>query len=478
MPVGFLNISHNFAGELNFIIVEWVKSTAQGTPVIGHVTGTGLGAQNDTDQTEVFYPAAHVNEQLQIINLPEQWMLVRFWRSSDGVAKDVLLLQIAGNARTGATYPISRYEYRVNRGQGEPGVWSDPVQDDQGLRDTRLVDQIYWVEKRGMGSYIEGELTDRSDVGGGFDFVDVTEFMESGQTYVVYVITRIDASGDDSGLPDSDNSDIFILNSNQDYVPLTMAGKTLISNFPTTVGILTIPNLAIVADGKFILQTHTGMQRNVVIQFDAGDIIEFRKDTFNKLILGEGEEIEILIKNNAAYVLAHSTGHERLGEETNSYKLGLNRLPGDGGARVLADYPRVEELLDSLPATSVVNDVTWNTSSVAADGQTVYPNRGKWMRDGANFRPPLLEDKVIKGVSQATVTGRYEHQEMMAHEHFMASTTDSGGVPYMSISHSTGGNLGYSLNGSNVAPTQLKTGPGGGVNNIVNNIGLYPLLCI
>lgn len=478
MPNGFLNISHNFAGELNYIIVEWVKSTAQGTPVIGHVTGTGLGAQNDTDQTEVFYPAAHVNEQLQVINLPEVWMLVRFWRSSDGIAKDVLLLQLAGNARTGAIYPISRYEYRVDRGQGDPGVWSDPVQDDQGLRDTRLADQYYWVEKRGMGTYIEGELTDRSDDGGGFDFVDVDEYMESGQTYVVYVVTRIETSSDDSGIPDTDDSDIFILDTNQDYVPLTMGGRTLIADFSTTVGILTIPNLVTVADGKFRLQTHTGGQRNVIIQFDAGDTIEFRKNTVNKIILGEGEEIEILIKNNVATVLAHFTNHDNLGEEVNGYRLGLNRLPGDGGARLLADYPRVEELLDSLPATSVVNDTTWNTSSVAADGQTVYLNKGKWMRDGANFRPPLLEGKVIKGVSQATVTGRYEHQEMMAHEHFIASPTDSGGLPYLSASHSTGGNLGYNFNGSTVAPTLFKTGPGGGVNNIVNNIGLYPLLHI
>lgn len=480
--IGFLNISHNFAGELSFIICEWVKSTAQGTPVVGHVTGTGLGAQNDTDQTEVFYPAAHVNEQLQIINLPEVWHLIRFWRSSDGIAKDVLLLQLAGNARTGATYPISRFEYKVDRGQSDPGVWADPVQNDPGIRDTRLFEQTYWVQERGQGDFINGELLDRSDLGGGFDFVAVSKVMESGSVYVVYMITRIDAAdGGGSGIVES-NENIFLLTNNQDYVPLTMNGRIIIADFVTTIGTLAIPNLLLLGDSSFKLQTHYGTQRNVILQLDFGDTVQFRKAAVNKIILGEGEEIEIAIKDNIMYVVRHTTNHERLGEECSAYSLMLNKIPGDGGARVLADYPRVEELLDSLPVASVVNDVTWNTSSVAADGQTVYLNKGKWMRDGLNFRPPELRSKSIKGLAAtdgSIPSGRYEHQEIMSHQHNIGGNNDDGGTPYLSENHGGGGNSSYDLFGSSIAPVgNFKSGFAGGTNNIVNNIGLYPLLCI
>lgn len=483
MASGFLNIAHNFAGETDFIIVEWVKSTAQGTPVIGHVTGTNLGAQNDTDVTEVFYPAPHTAETLQVINLPEVWHLVRFWRSSDGVTKDLLLLSLAGNARTGALYPITRYEYVVDRGYNNTtpvvtdGVWSDPVDTDTGLRDTRLAGQTYWIEERGTGSLIAAEYTDRTDDGGGFDFTDAFKVMNSGAVYVVYVITRIDAEGDDSGaVTGVSELDVFILNTDQDYNPLTMNGKTLIADFATTVGTLTIPNLLLVADSWFRLQTHGGSQRNVIIQLDAGDTVRFMGEDANEIILGENEEIMILVKDNVMYVLHHMTNHERLGQMIWSYKTLPNTLPGNGTQLALADYPRVEQLLDSLPSSSVVGSTTWNTSTTAADGQTVFPNKGKWMREGANFRPPLLTDKAIKGLSDlsgAVASGRYEHQEIMLHDHDLRGSFSYGG-------YDGGGNSFFRIrNLTDGFDTASKVvSDAGGSNNIVNNIGLYPLLCI
>lgn len=492
MPDGFLNIGHNFAGETDYIIVEWVKSTAQGTPVVGHVTGSGLGVQNDTDATEVYYPAAHVNEQLQITELPTVWFLVRFWRSSDGVAKDVLLLELAGNARTGSVTAISRYEYVVDRGYDNTapvvttGVWADPVQDDQGIRDTRLFEKIYWVEERGTGSFLEAEITDRSDAGGGFDFVDTDKYMESGGVYVVYVVNATSCCGDDSGsgIEDGDD-DIFILDTDQDYNPVTMGGRTLIVDFSTTVGTLTIPNLALVADSRFKLQTHGGLQRNVKIQFDAGDTIRFMNDDVNSILLGQSEEIEVLIKNNTAYVLSHNTNHNRLGQFIWSYAELINSLKCDGTLLALADYPRVAELIAALPAGSVVDETTWQTSS-SVDGQTVYANKGKFMSNGTNFRTPDLRSRMIKALSAVDGSidgGRYEHQKLINHNHYMGATPDNqnNGNDYLANSHSTGGNSGYSFYGSTNAPVGFKTGnpiTGGDTDQKVNNIGLYPLICI
>lgn len=429
MPFGFLNISHNFAGNPNFIIAEWVRSTAQGTPVVGHITGTGLvGGQNDTDQTEVYYPAPHVNEQLQITELPRVWFLVRFWQSSDGVAKDLLLLTIAGNARTGATYPITRLEYVVDRGYNNnfpvvtEGVWSDPVDGDDGLRDTRLFEANYWIEERGTASLLTSEYTDRSDLGGGFDFVDPLKKMNSGGVYVVYVIERIDAAGDDSGSGVSDG-DIYELLVDQAYNPVTMGSKTLIANFSTTVGTLTFGALSGIADSRFKLQTHTGLQRNVVLQLAGGDVCIFGKQARNSLILGEGEEIEILIKSGVMYVLGHSTNHWRLGQVIWAYQQIINSLKCDGALLQIADYPRVAELINSLPGASVVSEVTWQTSFLNSDGQTSYPSKRKFMYEGgADFRPPDFRSMSIRALpllDGSQPGGTYQHDAVKEHDHEM-----------------------------------------------------------
>lgn len=486
MPNGFLNISHNFAGETDFIIVEWVKSTAQGTPVVGHVTGTGLGGQNDTDATEVNYPAPHVNEQLQVINLSEVWHIVRFWRSSDGVSKDVLLLILAGNARTGALFPITRLEYVVDREQGDPGggvehgdpgyVWADPDDGDTGLRDTRLLDAQYWVEERGTGSLLTDEITDRSDDGGGFDFVDPNKFMNSGAVYVVYLITRVDLPGDDS-LAGGGDEDIFILDSDQVYDPVTMGNRTLIADFATTVGTLTMPNLGALADTRFRVQTHGGLQRNVVIQLDAGDTVQFMSTAVNKITLGLGEEIEILVKDNIMYVLARFTGHHELGQVVWAYHNGSlrNRLKADGTLLALADYPRVAELIASLPASSVVSEVTWQTNFLFPDGQTIAINKGKWMSDGTNFRPPDLRERMIKALANLAgggVAGAYEHDAVKAHDHEMRGGFGFGG-------YDGGGNTFWrirNLTDPFVSDDIMATT--GEVDNRVKNHQLYPLICI
>lgn len=486
MPNGVLNISHNFAGESGFIIVEWVRSTAQGTPVVGHVTGTALGAQNDTDQTEVFYPAPHNNEQLQVINLPEVWHLVRFWRSADGVSKDILLLLLAGDAHTGATFPINRYEYVVNRGYTNvfpvttDGIWEDPVENDVGIRDTRLLNTLFWVEERGTGSLLTSEIVVRDDQGGGFDFADPLKQMNDGAVYVVYAISTVE-TGDDSGLVTED--DIYILDSNQGYNPVTMGGRTIIVDAPTEVVTLTFGLLSGVADSWFKIQTHTGTQRNAVLQLNAGNTADFRKQAVNKIVLGEGEDAEILIKDGVMYVRSHNTNHENLGAVKWAWKQLLNALKADGSLLALVNYPRVAELINSLPASSVVNEVTWQTLAVQADGLNAYVNKGKWMSDGTNFRPPDLQNKTLKALSAldgTVASGRYEHQRVGAHEHLLGNDDPGAGSgDHLVTIRTTGGNLGYAFNSTDEEPDQFKTKQiDGSIEQATNNIGLYPMICI
>lgn len=477
MPLdGFLNIAHNHAGELQFVIMDWVKSTAQGTPVVGHVSGTGLGAQNDTDQTEVVYPAPHSQQQISITELATTFFIVRFWRSSDGVTKDTLLLELAGNARTGVVGPLTRYEYVVDRGESEAGVWADPVQGDTGVGDTRLQGKNYWIQERGTGDLLAAEITDR--VAGGFDFATSGKIMNSGGVYIAYVMNLVDAEGDDLAAI-ATSEDIFVLEDDADFNPLTMGGRTIVVDSPDEVVTLTFANLLLLADTKFNIVTHYGSQRNVVLQLDTGDTVKFMRQDVNKIVLGIAEDLEIIVRDNVMYARAKETGHNDLGEVIWSYRdTILNTLKADGTlySGELPDYPRVEELLDMLPAGSVVNETTWQTIT---DGKQV--NKYKWMRDGDNFRPPDLRDVMLKGMSAldgSIVAGRRENSQLPEHYHFIATGGDGAG-DYLSQNHGAGGNSSYQFNSSPTAPTTYRTSSvGSGTENLVTNAGLYPLICI
>jgi hypothetical protein len=93
--------------------------------------------------------------------------------------------------------------------------------------------------------------------------------------------------------------------------------------------------------------------------------------------------------------------------------------------------------------------------------------------------------KALAATDGSLIAGRYENQKLMDHRHHIAGTVD-GGAPYLTDDHATGGNLGYAFNGSSSDATLYLTSkpkddleaPIGDPDNIVNNLGLYPLICI
>lgn len=462
MPNGSLTIASNFSGETGYVIAVLVKSTAPLTEI-----------------TRVVYSAPHSQREELFENLQPVWHLIRFWRSADGVSLDEEILTLAGNARSGAVYPVERYEYVVGRGDGETGVWADPEQDDIGIRDTRLLGAMYWVEERGTGSLLTSEITDRSDEGGGFDFTQEGKVMNDEGVYIVTAIHRVDITADSEDPGSIVSEGIYILEDDQDYDAALMSGKILVADFVTTVGVLNMPNLALIPNGRFTLQTHGGAQRNLTLQLDAGDTVKFRGQDVNKIVLGQGEDLEIIIDENSLYVGRYNTNHARIGERIFADKELLNTLIRDGGSRALADYPRVDEYLDSLPAGAVVNETTWQTSSTS-DGETIYPNKGKWMREGLNFRPPDDRAKYMRGLditSGTPAAGAFKQRQMIGHSHFIASGGDGAG-DYLSRSHGAGGNSSYEFNSSGTVPVQYKTSSVGGSTQEVNAVILYPLICI
>lgn len=383
--MGQLTIAHNFAGESGYVIAVPRLTTAPLADVICTIDGV-------TGQTRIAYAAPHSQESILIEDLQNAWYTIKFYRSADGVALDEELLTLAGNALADSVFPIIKYDYVVGRGDDSSELdemWADPVQDDHGLRDERLLDKLYWVEERGTGTLLPVEIIDRSDDGGGFDFADPDKVFNDGGVYFVTTIERadgVDTGGVGAG-GSSDYNDIVVLSADQDYDPVSMSAKLLIANWSSQVGTLDIPNFSLIPDSKFRLHTHGGTQRNVVLQLDVGQTVQFMGQAMNKVILGKSEQIEILFKSNAMYISFYSGDHARVGRRVFSDMLEANSILLDGTRVTEANYPRLGWLLDQLPSNRIVSETTW-ASVVVIDGVNKTPYKGFYTREGAQIRVP------------------------------------------------------------------------------------------
>jgi signal peptidase I len=395
-----LPINHNFFGETGFIIMVPKKSTAPLADVSCTIDGVAA-------QTRKAYPAPHAQTSLLIENLDPVWYVIHFYRSADGTTLDEEILTVAGNALTGSVYQTTRYEYVVNRGYDNTApvatgseVWADPVTDDTGIRDERLLNQVYFVNRRGIGDLLSSEITDRSDVGGGWDFTDPGTTMNDGEVFIVTVINRVDAPPTTGG---SDYNEVVILSADIDFDPSLHNAKILIANWAADIGILTIPNLSLLPDCKFKLTTHGGTQSFVGIQFDTGDTIEFRKSDLNVLWIGSGEEMEIIFKDNVPYAL-YSGDYDKVGQRIWGDSLTeLNAVKRDGTQYLQSALPRLMQWIDEYSITTITETLWASSVNVTKpDGTTVavFPYKGFYARDdgAGKIRVPDDRDKSMRSL--------------------------------------------------------------------------------
>lgn len=388
MPLGSLTITHKFAGETGWIIAVPRKTTTPLADVICTIDGV-------TNQTRIPYAAPHDDQvSLLIEDLEPVWYFIHFYRSADGAALDELLLTIAGNARNGAQFPLTRFEYVVDRGNSEPDVWSDPVSDTIQLRDTRLADKVYFVFERGTGPLMTYELTDRTDAGGGFDLDVPDKVFEPGEEYMVLVMEKVDVDSSTSSGGGSDYNDILLINEDTDYDPVSMNSKVLVANWENNIGLFSIPALAGVANSKFRLQTHGGSQSHVIIQFNEGDTVRFMNDAFNQIILTRGEEIEILFKEGVAYIGFSNTDYKRVGKREDFDASYFNGLMLDGTQYNQVDYPRLMWWIN-YNGIPTVSESTW-ASMVVIEGANKFPWKGFYAVEGDTIRVPDMRDMTTK----------------------------------------------------------------------------------
>lgn len=392
MKLGRLELRHTFLGETDYVIIRWFKTSVPLTQASGMVNGVTV--------TQVVYPAPHSEESLLIEDLDPVMYDVKSYRSADGINIDTQIFTLAGDAGARAAYSTTTFTYVVDRGEsGTDPDWIDPSSGTVELRDERLLDGEYLVEKRGLGKLVPPtetapEYTDRSDAGGGFDLIPPYGQFEADDTYFVTLQNRVDGidSGSGSGSGSgSEVSDVLILDEDQDFDIDTMNAKLLFVDYPGAgIGVLTFQNLSLLADCSFKLSTHGGNQTFFQLQLDAGDTVRFFGEDKNVITLGKSEEISIMIRNNTMYVLPGTkTGYDKLGQRIWGDKLEQNTLYRDGSTYDQDDYPRLMEFIDSLPGAQVVSYATWAT------------DKSKFARDdvAGTFKVPDSRTKFVRGVS-------------------------------------------------------------------------------
>lgn len=495
---GVIKIRHNFAGETGYVILVPKKTTAPLSDVVCTINGV-------INQTRIAYPAPHSEESVLIEDLEQVWYFIKFYRSADGVALDEEILTIAGDAKSGAAYPISRFEYVVDRGESgsDPGEeWSDPVSDTIELRDARLLGKFYWVQERGTGDLLQvtpsEEIIDRSDDGGGFDFTQPGKVFNEGAVYVVTVVDKVDVA--ESGSGNGSAESIVLLTADDDFDIATMNGSLIVANKAGSGTLtLTFASLATIGNCSFKISTHQGNQDYLILQLDAGDTVKHQTRDRNTVYMGKGEDLALVINSNVMYVV--QDGVSRIvGQRIWGDRQELNTIIRDGTRYAVSALPRLNQWIDD-GLLDIVSEVQWN-SSVIINGETVFPYKHKFTRESSQIRVPDDRDFIIgalKNTDGVTSDAEYVTQKPGGYQHYSTSMKGvhlqlhdgNGGSSTNSI---LGGGGGPNLSGQDNSSVWRDNEGANGIGNSDENwvrekagsekptrekkLGLLPLLCI
>lgn len=412
----------------------------------------------------------------QIYNLPDLApvvYIVEFWRSVDGVALSEFIRAWDVDASKEGVYKETTYEYVCDRGHSGaiPGsVWADPTNLEGFIRDERLLNEAYHVSSRGTGRYRTDEITDRSDLGGGFDMADLTFTFGSGDSIFVTVLNKetIVATPGSTG----DYADVNQVSGDGDF-DSTFYKKINVGNGEGTILKTTFPDFALIPNTKARFEATTGSQRYWTLQFAAGNTIIFQGTARNKIHLAKGDCIELFWKDGYCYGFGYIGEYAIVGQAvlTNTPTL-LNAHLADGTESDIADYVRLIEAL--VPEQIVTYADALLTTSVTVGNKTklYYINKGKFaVNTGTGkFKWPDMRGYSLRvlnnfvGTTDLTRLSQggqsVQAQELIEHRHPAAVWNENGNGQFAS-----GGNY-FEAN-------ILTMGLAGGLEQRVDNIAQY-----
>jgi hypothetical protein len=475
--MGKANLTYNFSGVAQDVIITWYEFSAPNAEIDRYVL------DDTVDHEKV---GRHT-----VADLNPVMHRFKFWQSSDGVTLDTLLFSADIDASLFNEPVVEFKEFTV--GVADPGIPSggDTQYVDADLDSADITH--YEVEQRGFGK-LSWEDDIQTIAGGGFEFINGNAFNEGDRYFIK--IYKLVAQQIQDVVTQNQFTGIEVLAADSDF-DATLYNKLLIANWPAGVGVILLPDLSTIPNNTVLhLNTHGGTQRYVTIELAAGDSLQFLGDVKTAIHIGRGEEIRIVFKDGAGYVVHYEGDHRHVGEIRLGEAPGLNEIIRNGSQYLIADYPRAYEYIQSLPANQVVIETVWQASQdiiVAGNTITVYPNKGLYALsfDGLSFRVPDDRNRYYRALKYTDgvtadaerlvqAVGGLQGPELMGHGHPI-KTTQSG-----SSSNSTSDPVRGSVTGTvntrggrgRIGDDNYTISITGGSEQRVENIGLLPLMKI
>lgn len=393
-----IGLNIDVSGLTGFLIIRWVKASAP-------LAEVGRSAAFTFPYSAV-YTINNINRVVYIVQL---------WRSDDGVALSQLIKDWSVDASMVNVAIFRTYQYKVGRGWTNltpvntgPEVWADPANLATQLVDQRLntilqADMI--VHQSGYGRLLDIEYTLLA--GGGIILADGKTFDQDVAWSITVSTLDTISIGGGPGAAGGQYEGVETLTANQDFDGTPdLANKLVIANWAGSVGVITFPDLALIADGTHVtFNTESGSQKYLKLQFDAGDTVRFCNQNVNIIYLSKCEKLSLYFSGGVCYVTSYSGNAVRRGQVAGDYD---NSRGTDTGAYVLAnestgelleaDYPGLYAFVEALPTGFVALGTgvgQWSYDS----GGGVYPNKryyGLQTTAPKKIRVPHLSGVVVR----------------------------------------------------------------------------------
>jgi hypothetical protein len=471
-----IRLVYNFSGIPQDVIIAWFEFSAPNAEIGRFVLDGTVDHEKVGEHT--------------IADLNPVMHRVKFYESSDGVTLETLLVSADIDASL-ISVPVAEFiEFQVGVTAGAP-AHGDSQYVNTDLDDPDITD--YVVEQRGFGN-LSWNTEINEIAGGGFEFINGWTFNQD-DTYFITIYKMVQQQST-SITTQNQFIDVEIISAN-DTFDADLYNKLLIADFVGVgVGVIDVPDFGTIPNHTMLhLNTHSGEQRYVTLQFDS-DAIRFMGEYRTAIHLGRGEEIRILFMDGNGYVVSYSGGYGLVGERRLGNKPGMNELLLDGTEYLIADYPRIWDYIQSLPATQLVTYAAWGqVQAVTVAGNVInrYPNKGLFAQsvDGLSFKVPddrnmfyramkypLNEDIDTERLTQAV--GGLQAQQIIGHGHGIKSTASGASVNDTAdvVRGQIVGTVSTRGGAAKIGDDNYTIALTGGAEERPDNIGLMPLLKI
>lgn len=355
---------------------------------------------------QVFPGPQPSNRNIEFDNLDNAVYYFDFRESSDGIDLGTLLATFTVDVKT-QNIINERWFYLT----GGPGA-HDPAPDSDTITDPNLDGKnISGVFKEGFRYLVTPDYANAEYdlvAGGGIKLRDGKTFSVDEVAIIEITYTVPSVVSPNSGFPAD-----YILKTADFTFDSSIFNRVVEAAKSGTILIMTMPVISSIPDGtKFGINTHSGTQRYVAMQLQAGDYCLVGSNQRNTVYVGKGEEVVFHKKGAYLRIVSWSGDWRRVGEKVEQDAAPLNGIQEIGSWQLITDYPRL---------------FYWyvNTLAPGAIGVGTYPttpdqsNKTKWIIDDVNGRIWIPDTQGL--FNRATAGGQpsvWSNQSIQDHRHW------------------------------------------------------------